>query len=117
MKIDGTLTYPKCHWWRLPSNFFSIFFVSELSTLNIFFVSDDRSRLFMSTARANLPAPNFNFPNIRYPIKPTNYPYTGGVSCNHNFEFLKTEQIRRGDEMASTLEKCTLCGFVCIRHC
>ena len=69
----------------------------------------------MSTATAHIPAPAFNFENCRYPKMPTNRFYSGGVKCEHLFKFERTIQLRRADEIESTIEQCTKCHYKRIR--
>lgn len=73
-------------------------------------MSPDGKHYFMSTSTENLPAPIFGITDA-YPTKRTNKIYNIKV-CKHEFEYHNIEQIRRNDEVPTTIYKCAKCGFI-----
>lgn len=104
-----------------------VLFVTETSSLNVFHVTPDGTRLLMSTDTADLPAPAFAFP-CSYPTRRTsrrmaanaaNGTDNGGsveeveaVCRQHTFEFVEFRQIRRGDESESAIYRCSVCSRI-----
>lgn len=84
-------------------------FLAEYSTLNIFHMSADGKRYFMSTASENLPAPIFGITEF-YPTVRTSKIYDIEI-CAHEFVYHDIAQIRRNDEAPTTIYICKKCKF------
>lgn len=75
------------------------------------FFSPDGENVSISTCTANLPGPVLNFPNLKYPRTSTGQKYIIN-QCQHNFQHVKFQQIRRGDEAPSSILECSICKIV-----
>lgn len=80
--------------------------LSASSSLNIFFSPDGESVL-VSTSTHDIPG--FIIPGQKYPIRRTSK-YYSVKKCEHSYVFFKDVQLRRADEVSSTIVKCTKCG-------
>lgn len=85
-----------------------IFFVTENSSLNIFYSLDGKTVL-LQTASTDLPGPVFS-PHYWYPDTRTTYKYSV-TKCDHTYE-TRMQQLRRGDEAESLVKTCAKCGDV-----
>jgi DNA-directed RNA polymerase subunit M/transcription elongation factor TFIIS len=107
MEIDGTYE---------PQPFLSfkrLIIFPELSTLNIFYLNEDSSKVIMSTASSDLPGPMFAFVD-KYPRFRTSKRYKI-ADCEHSFVHESYRQIRRGDEAPSVVYRCEKCGTMKIK--
>lgn len=85
------------------------FFVTEHSSLNIFWSPINSNQVYISTARDDIPGPILNF-NCRLPIKRTSEKIYI-EDCQHTFIHVRFEQCRRADEAPTSIVKCTKCNL------
>ncbi|KAG8362551.1 lef-5 [Fopius arisanus] len=81
--------------------------LNSLSSLNMFYASEDGERVLISTASSDILGPIFAF-DVRYPKQRTSRYYSVSA-CQHKWEHYSTIQLRRGDEAPTVLYQCILC--------
>lgn len=83
----------------------NVFFISETSSLNVFWMENGKLRL--STANTDIPAP-FISGITKFPTQRTSKKYEIEI-CKHEFVSRGQIQIRRGDEASSDSVECRFC--------
>lgn len=90
-------------------NDFSFF---NKSSLNLFYMNN--GKIYMATAIDDRVAPNFAFGEW-FPTERTSGYYKVS-NCQHEYIFLKNEQIARGDEQQTAIFECNKCKKIIFNY-